>query len=203
MVRHSAIVFGRWASGRPSLPRDRPGRIPTSSVSSVRSAGNVWITLSSSTTVTCAASCRAIFNIIMKSERIFRLTRIAHGLVLYSYPPQAITLSPSRRSAACTIAMSVAPREMGEAAPSYLFPPNCPQFIFEQGQRKASVVRGETQTPRVSDPFFFDAFDGARTGRPATRDESRAIGRRLYDGVIATGKAEEVDALAEGYILYR
>jgi hypothetical protein len=59
-------------------------------------------------------------------------------------------------------------------------------------------VRGETQTPRVSDPFFFDAFDAARTGRPATRDESRAIGRRLYDGVIATGKAEEVDALTEG-----
>jgi hypothetical protein len=29
--------------------------------------------------------------------------------------------------------MSVAPREMGGAAPSYLFPPNCPQFIFEQG----------------------------------------------------------------------
>jgi hypothetical protein len=32
------------------------------------------------------------------------------------------------------------------------------------------------------------------------RDQSRAIGRRLYDGVIATEKAEEVDAFAEGYI---
>jgi hypothetical protein len=138
MVRHSVIEFARWASRRSSLPRAHPGRIPTSSVSSVRSAGNVWITLSSSTTVTCAASCRAIFNIIMKPERIFRLTRNAHGLVLYSYPPQAITLSPSRRSAACTIAMSVAPREMGGAAPSYLFPPNCPQFIFEQGQAQRS-----------------------------------------------------------------
>jgi hypothetical protein len=30
--------------------------------------------------------------------------------------------------------MSVAPREMGEAAPSCLPPTICPQFIFEQGQ---------------------------------------------------------------------
>jgi hypothetical protein len=40
-------------------------------------------------------------------------------------------LSLSRRSAACIIAMSVAPREMGEAAPSCLSPTICPQFIFE------------------------------------------------------------------------
>src|SRR5712672_1023033 len=69
----------------------------------------------------------------MKLERIFRSTRIAHGLVLYSYPPQAITLSPSRRSVACIIAMSVEPREIGKATHSYYSPPNCPQFIFEQG----------------------------------------------------------------------
>jgi hypothetical protein len=43
---------------------------------------NVWITLSFSASVTYAASCRAIFNIIMKRERIFRSTRIVHGLVL-------------------------------------------------------------------------------------------------------------------------
>jgi len=79
-------------------------------VGTVRSAANVWITLSSSASVTYAASCRATFNIIMKPERIFRSTRIAHGPVWYSYPPRAITLSPSRRSAACIIAMSVEPR---------------------------------------------------------------------------------------------
>ena len=89
-----------------------PGRIPTPSVSSDRSAANVWITLSSSASVTCAACCRAIFNITMTPERISRSTRIVHGLVPYSYPSQAITLLPSRRSAACIIAMSVEPRRM-------------------------------------------------------------------------------------------
>jgi steroid delta-isomerase-like uncharacterized protein len=43
-------------------------------------------------------------------------------------------------------------------------------------------------------------FGAPRTGRPATREESRAIGRRLYDGVITTGNANHVDALAEGYL---
>jgi len=37
-------------------------------------------------------------------------------LVQYSYPPQAITSLPSRRSVACIIAMSVEPRKIGEAA---------------------------------------------------------------------------------------
>jgi transposase InsO family protein len=32
------------------------------------------------------------------------------------------------------ITMSVEPREIGEAARSALFPPDCPEFIFEQGQ---------------------------------------------------------------------
>ena len=48
--------------------------------------------------------------------RISRSTRIVHGLVRYSYPPQAITLSFSRRWAGCIIAMSVELRRMGEAA---------------------------------------------------------------------------------------
>ena len=77
---------------------------------------SAWITLSFSTSVTCAACYRGIFNIIMTPERIFRSTRTVHGLVLCSYPPQAITLLPSRRSAACIIAMSVEPRKIGEAA---------------------------------------------------------------------------------------
>jgi hypothetical protein len=41
---------------------------------------------------------------------------------------------------------------------------------------------------------------GAGAGRPITREESRAAARRLYDGVIATGRADDVDMVAEGYI---
>jgi hypothetical protein len=55
-------------------------------------------------------------------KRISHSTRIVHGRVPYSYPSQAITLLPSPRSAACTIAMSVEPRKMGEAAPTCPYP---------------------------------------------------------------------------------
>ena len=41
---------------------------------------------------------------------------------------------------------------------------------------------------------------GIPAGRPVTREESLAAVRRLYDGVISTGRAEDVDALAEDYI---
>jgi predicted ester cyclase len=41
---------------------------------------------------------------------------------------------------------------------------------------------------------------GTGSGRPISREESRAVSRRLYDGVITTGRAEDVDAVAEGYI---
>jgi predicted ester cyclase len=41
---------------------------------------------------------------------------------------------------------------------------------------------------------------GGSGGRPVTREESLAAARRLYDGVIATGRAEDVDMVAEGYI---
>ena len=44
------------------------------------------------------------------------------------------------------------------------------------------------------------AFDAPRKGKPVTRDESRAVGHRLYDGAISTGKAEDVEALADTYI---
>jgi predicted ester cyclase len=43
-------------------------------------------------------------------------------------------------------------------------------------------------------------FDTPRAGRAVTRDESRAVGRRLYDGAITTGVATDVEALAEDYI---
>ena len=61
MVGPSVIVLRRWASKRSSPRRGHPGRIPMSSASSARSAANVWITSSSSTSVTCAASSRAYF----------------------------------------------------------------------------------------------------------------------------------------------
>jgi hypothetical protein len=88
---------------------DHPGRTPTSSVSSVRFVANVWITLSFSTSVTYAASCRAIVNIIMTPEHISRSTRTAHGPVACNFPRQA-TLLPSRRWEVSITAMSVAAR---------------------------------------------------------------------------------------------
>jgi predicted ester cyclase len=41
---------------------------------------------------------------------------------------------------------------------------------------------------------------GPPGGRPMTREESRAAVRRLYNGVISTGRAEDVDMVAEDYI---
>jgi predicted ester cyclase len=42
-------------------------------------------------------------------------------------------------------------------------------------------------------------FD-APSGRAISSEESRAVSRRAYDGVISTGRAEDVDAIAESYI---
>ena len=44
------------------------------------------------------------------------------------------------------------------------------------------------------------AFDAERIGRAMSSEESRAVGRRLYDGAISTGVATDVDALAVDYI---
>ena len=93
----------------------------------------------------------------MKPERIFRSTRIAHGLVRYSHPPQAITLSPSRRSGACIIAMSVELRKMGEAARCCLCP-NRAKSNFEQGQG--------LQVARISPAFSVDARRNTTTSTP-------------------------------------
>jgi predicted ester cyclase len=41
---------------------------------------------------------------------------------------------------------------------------------------------------------------GRPCGRPVTREESRAAVRRLYDGVITTGRTDDVDMVAEDYI---
>src|SRR3984893_9183904 len=111
MVRPSAIAFKRWALKRLSPRRDRLGRIHTSSASSARSAANVWITSSSSTSVTCAASCRAIFNIITKPEHISHSTRIVRSLAASSLPLHPRS-SRSRRWAVCIIATNVAPHDL-------------------------------------------------------------------------------------------
>jgi predicted ester cyclase len=47
---------------------------------------------------------------------------------------------------------------------------------------------------RLGTPF------GTRGGRRISREESRAVSRRFYDGVITTGRAQDVDAVAETYI---
>jgi hypothetical protein len=122
----------------PSINRRHPdsGLAPITLAESLRRASHRFdpprMSLSSSTRVTCAAYCRAIFDIIMTPARISRSIRTAHGLVARNFPPLA-TLLPSPRSAVCIIAMSVEPREIGTAAGSSLSPPNCSQFIFEQG----------------------------------------------------------------------
>jgi predicted ester cyclase len=41
---------------------------------------------------------------------------------------------------------------------------------------------------------------GGGGGRVASREESRGVVRRLYDGVIATGRAEDADMVADTYI---
>jgi predicted ester cyclase len=41
---------------------------------------------------------------------------------------------------------------------------------------------------------------GLATRRLVTREESRAVVRRLYDGVITTGRNEDADMVADGYI---
>src|SRR5262249_50236080 len=103
------------------------------------------------------------FNIIMMRERISRSTRIVHGLVLYSYPPQATTLWPSRRSAACIIAMSVEPRKMGEVALGCMSPTlNRVKLNFEQGQ--VPVVPAASRMIASQ-----DAAVGARPGEQSRR----------------------------------
>jgi hypothetical protein len=58
--------------------------------------------------------------------------------------------------------------------------------------------------PAAEDGIFVERlgtpFDAPRAGRAVSTDESRAVGRRLYDGAINTGVATDVDALANTYL---
>jgi predicted ester cyclase len=67
----------------------------------------------------------------------------------------------------------------------------------------ASVFQQIIGVPESPDGLFQERlgteFDTGR-GRSISREESRAVSRRVYDGVISTGRAEDVDAVAETYI---
>jgi predicted SnoaL-like aldol condensation-catalyzing enzyme len=58
--------------------------------------------------------------------------------------------------------------------------------------------------PVAEDGIFVERpgtpFDAPRTGRRISSDESRAVGRRLFDGAITTGVATDVDANAGTYM---
>ena len=173
--RHSVIASERWGSRRSSLRHDHHGKIPTLSVSSDRSAENVWITLSSPMSATCAAYYRAIFITITAPERIFRLVRTARGLVPSNFPRPAIS-SPSRRLAVCTIAMSAEPLRLH--APAHT-PSNCRHANFEQGQGSAkgagsrgiAALDARSRNPCAGSPFTGtnSAFVGLNSARIVTR----------------------------------
>ena len=68
----------------------------------------------------------------------------------------------------------------------------------------ASVFQEQVLLVQPSPNGLFPERLGSEFGppavRPITREESRAVVRRLYDGIIATGRAEDDEVLAEGYV---
>ena len=66
--------------------------------------------------------------------------------------------------------------------------------VFQEQYLRVPASPGGLFQERLGTEF------GAGAGRALTREESVAAVRSLYDGVIATGRAEDVDMVAEGYI---
>jgi predicted ester cyclase len=66
--------------------------------------------------------------------------------------------------------------------------------VFQRDYLRVAESPGGLFQERLGSEF------GLATGRPVTREESRAVVRRLYDGVIATGSHEDADMVAEGYV---
>ena len=66
--------------------------------------------------------------------------------------------------------------------------------VFQRDYLRVAESPGGLFQERVGTEF------GLATERPVTREESRAVVRRLYDGVIATGRHEDADMVADGYI---
>jgi len=155
MGRPSAIVSRRWRSRRSSPHRGRPGRTPMSSASSARSAGNASITSSSSMSGIYAVCCRHIFSITNIAGRISHSARIVQSLGPYRHRLQA-PLSPSHRSAACTIATSVAQPEL---------------FAVTNLHRRRGAGRRRSPQLRLSDAGAISAY--AR--RPGSQEHERSI----------------------------
>lgn len=62
-------------------------------------------------------------------------------------------------------------------------------------------ILGVEESPGGLFPEKLGTEFGKPGGRPVTREESRAVVRRLYDGVITTGRPQDAaDVVAEGYI---
>jgi len=61
-------------------------------------------------------------------------------------------------------------------------------------------ILGVNESPGGLFPEGLGTDFGRPAGRAVSREESRAAVRRLYDGVISTGRIEDVDMVAEGYI---
>jgi len=66
--------------------------------------------------------------------------------------------------------------------------------VFQEQYLRVPASPGGLFQERLGTEF------GPGAGRALTREESLAAVRRLYDGVIASGRAEDVDMVAEGYI---
>jgi predicted ester cyclase len=61
-------------------------------------------------------------------------------------------------------------------------------------------ILGVAESPGGLFPETRGTEFGKPAGRPVTREETRAVLRRLYDGVIATGRGEDADIVGDGYI---
>jgi predicted SnoaL-like aldol condensation-catalyzing enzyme len=66
--------------------------------------------------------------------------------------------------------------------------------VFQREYLKVAESPGGLFQERLGTEF------GPPTKRPITREESWAVVRRLYDGVIATGRREDSDMVADDYI---
>jgi predicted ester cyclase len=66
--------------------------------------------------------------------------------------------------------------------------------VFQRDYLRVTESPGGLFQERLGTDF------GGGGGRSTSREESRAVVRRMYDGVIATGRAEDADMIADDYI---
>jgi hypothetical protein len=85
---------------------------------------------------------------------------------------------PSPRPAVRIIAMSVEPRESGEAARS-VCPPNCPQLHFEQGQADRTSPRSPLTSPIPTWNINLSSHSHLKTGRDQLEAFAKATPRLL------------------------